>query len=100
MMAQRRPRPGRRRWSRKGYCRVAFLQSTKGTGNVLLISGTDVASSEAGSEFVTSEGAIRKLRDQLGASRDEALPHFEVLLETQLVNNTVSQYKLVSVRRK
>ena len=87
-------------WSRKGYCRVAFLQSTKGTGNVLLISGTDVASSEAGSEFVTSEGAIRKLRDQLGASRDEALPHFEVLLETQLVNNTVSQYKLVSVRRK
>lgn len=30
-------------WSRKGYCRVAFLQSTKGTGNVLLISGTDVA---------------------------------------------------------
>ncbi len=87
-------------WSRKGYCRVAFLQSTKGTGNVLLISGTDVASSEAGSEFVTSEGAIMKLRDQLGVGSYEALPHFEVLLETQLVNNTVSQYKLVSVRRK
>ena len=67
---------------------------------MLLISGTDVVSSEAGAEFVTSEERLRKLRENLGLSAQEPMPYFEVLLQAELVNNTVSQYQVVSVRRK
>lgn len=103
--ANRSPRSGEQpeysvRWSHRGYCRVAFLPSTKGGGNVLLISGTDVISSEAGGEFITSEASVQQLRRSLGLADDAPVPHFEVLLETVLVNNTVSEYRLVAVRGK
>lgn len=99
----RNPRPGEQpeysvQWSHRGYCRVAFLPSTKGSANVLLISGTDVISTEAGGEFITSEQSVEQLRRSLGLADDAPVPHFEVLLETELINNTVSQYRLVAVR--
>jgi hypothetical protein len=86
-------------WSQVGYCRVAFLPSSKGTGSVLLISGTDVPSTEAGGEFITSESSIQALRNSLGLGSSDPVPHFEVLLEARLLNNTVSQHRLVSWRR-
>jgi hypothetical protein len=99
----RNPRPGESpeyngQWSHRGYCRVAFLPSTKGAANVLLISGTDVISTEAGGEFITSEQSVGQLRRSLGLAADAPVPHFEALLETELINNTVSQYRLVAVR--
>lgn len=101
--ANRSPRPGEPAeysglWSHRGYCRVAFLPSTKGTANVLLISGTDVISTEAGGEFITSEASVVQLRRALSLNDDAPLPYFEALLETELINNTVSQYRLVAVR--
>ncbi len=101
----RKPQPGelpeyRGRWTIRGYCRVAFLPSAKEGGNVLLISGTDVASTEAGGEFITTEDSVRHLRESLHLQPADPLPHFEVLLETDLVNNTVSQFRLIALRRK
>ncbi|NWF84498.1 MAG: hypothetical protein HXY18_11785 [Bryobacteraceae bacterium] len=98
------PKPGeqseyRGRWSRLGYCRVAFLRNNKGTGNVLLISGTDVPSTQAGGEFITREISVRRLKEALGVAERETMPHFEVLLETQLIGNAVAQDKLVAWRR-
>ncbi len=98
------PKPGeqaeyRGRWSRLGYCRVAYLRNNKGTGNVLLISGTDVPSTEAGGEFITREDSLRRLRNALGLNDDQAMPHFEALLEASLVGNAVAQDRLVAWRR-
>lgn len=86
-------------WSRIGYCRVAYLDSLKGGGTALLISGTDVNSSDAGVEFITSESWVRLLRGRLGASSG-SIPHFEVLLKTYLARSSVSRFELVAVRRK
>lgn len=86
-------------WSRIGYCRVAWLDSLKDGGAALLISGTDVNSSDAGVEFITTESRVRELRRALGAGSGP-MPHFEVLLKTYLARNSVSRYELVSVRRK
>lgn len=85
-------------WRRTGYCRVAFLSNPKRTGNVLIISGTDVISSEGGVRFVTSEDSIRQLRQKLGLRQGEAFPHFEVLLKTQVVNDSIPWSELVAYR--
>lgn len=85
-------------WRRTGYCRVAFLQNPKRTGNVLVISGTDVISTEAGARFVTSEDSIRQLRQKLGLRQGEAFPHFEVLLKTQVLNDSIPWFELVAYR--
>ena len=89
----------RGRWTHGGFCRVAFLSTAKGNGNVLLISGTDVPSTEAGGEFLASEESVGQLRQAFGLRAGEAMPHFEVLLQTRLVNNTVAQFDVVAKRR-
>ena len=98
------PRPGeqpvyRGQWAALGFCRVAWLPNPKGTGEALLISGTDVQVTEAGSEFITSERWVRALRSSLGLKWNEPAPHFEALLQGQLINATVPEFQAVVVRR-
>ncbi|MGB9610518.1 MAG: hypothetical protein ACPL7M_06050, partial [Bryobacteraceae bacterium] len=82
-----------------GYCRVAYLPSLKPGGTALLISGTDVNSSDAGVDFITRESSVTDLRRRLGAASGR-VPHFEVLLKTYLACSSVARYELLSVRRK
>jgi hypothetical protein len=100
----RSPRPGelpeyREEWGKLGFCRVAYLPNPKATGDVLLVSGTDVQVTEAGSEFITSERWVRALRTSLRLKWSDPVPHFEALLEGQLINATVPQFQVVVVRR-
>jgi hypothetical protein len=85
-------------WRRTGYCRVVFLANPNRTGNVLVISGSDVISTEAGERFVTSEDSIRQLRQKLGLRQGEPFPHFEVLLKTQVLNDSIPRFELVAYR--
>ena len=87
-------------WRRYGYCRVAYLPNPRHTGNVLLITGTDVISTEAGASFVTTEDSIRQLRQKLGLRPGAPVPHFEVLLKTQVLNNSIPWFELVTLRSK
>ncbi len=103
-LRNRNPKSGeppeyRGQWSKIGYCRVAYLGNTKKTGSVLLISGTDVPSTEAGGEFITGEASIRNLRQLLEVKDGAPMPHFEVLLEAMLVSNAVAKHKIVAWRR-
>ncbi len=98
------PQPGeqpeyRGVWAQRGFCRVAYLPGAKGNGLVLLISGTDIQSTEAGGEFLTSENSIRRLRESFGLRGNEPMPHFEVLLQTRLLNSTVAEFEIVAKRR-
>jgi hypothetical protein len=85
-------------WRRTGYCRVAYLSNPRHTGSVLLISGSDVISTEAGGRLLTTESSLRELRQKLGLKSGQPFPHFELLLRTQIVNNTVPSYELVAHR--
>jgi hypothetical protein len=100
----RSPQPGeqpvyKEQWAALGFCRVAYLPNPKATGEVLLVSGTDVQVTEAGSEFITSERWVRSLKTSLGLKWNEPVPHFEALLQGQLINATVPQFQVVVVRR-
>ena len=86
------------RWDRLGYCRVAYLPNLDGTGSVLILSGTDMGSSDAGAQFITSERWVRQLRGALGLRRGQPLPHFEVLLRTELVLTTAGAFDMVAYR--
>jgi len=71
-------------WGRQGYCRVAFLPNLTRSGNILVISGTDLASTDAGGEFISSERWIQALCPTLGLTGRARFPYFEVLLRVQL----------------
>jgi len=99
----RSPLPGeqpsyRAEWRRDGYCRVVYRPNPKRTGVTMLISGSDVISTEAGGRFVTSEDSMRQLRQKLGLKSSESIPYFEVLLHAKIVNNTVPWFELVAYR--
>ncbi len=85
-------------WRRYGYCRVTYMPNSNHTGNVLLISGSDVISTQAGGRFVTSEESMLALRQKLGLKPGDAMPHFEVLLRTRVINSTVPSFELVAYR--
>jgi len=85
-------------WRRTGYCRIAFLPNPRRTGNVLLVSGSDVISTEAGGRFLTSEDSMLQLRQKLGWRAGRPMPHFELLLRTRIVNSTVPSFEMVAYR--
>jgi hypothetical protein len=86
------------RWTKQGFCRVAFLPSPSRRGSVLLISGTDMASTEAGGQFISSERWIQTLLSKLGLSRNAPFPFFEVLLKIDYITLNTPKFELVTHR--
>jgi len=85
-------------WTKLGYCRVAFLPSPNRSGNVLLVSGTDMASSEAGGQFIGSEHWVQTLRSALGLGPKARFPYFEVLLKVDYITWNTPKFELVAHR--
>jgi hypothetical protein len=85
-------------WRRYGYCRVTYVPNTNRTGNVLVISRTDVISTDAGARFVTSEESMLTLRKKLGLNPSDPMPRFELLLRTRIINSTVPSFELIAYR--
>jgi hypothetical protein len=63
-----------------GHCRVAFLAKADGTSRVLMLTGTDVAATRAGTQLVLDEAALLDLGRALGVPTGGALPPFELML--------------------
>jgi hypothetical protein len=82
----------------RGFCRVAYLPSLDGRGSVLIVSGTDMTSTEVGTEFITSEHWVERLRTRLRVGPHDRLPYFEVLLGSALVVNSASTPELIAHR--
>jgi hypothetical protein len=102
--ANRSPQPGeqaeyRVQWDVQGYCRVAYLPNPKGSGATLLLSGTDLYSSEGGADYITREARVRELREKFKLKDGEKMPSFEVLLRTRLVSSAAPEFEVVAWRR-
>ena len=98
------PQPGEAgvyevKWDRVGYCRVAYLPNLDATGSVLLVSGTDFSSTDAGAEFITSERWVKPLLAALQAGDGgRPIPYFEVLLRAQLVLGAAPSFEMIAHR--
>ena len=101
----RNPAPGEQatyevQWEVRGYCRVAYLQGLDTNTSVLILSGTDMASSEAGIQFVTSDDGVKQIRSALGLRDTGRVPYFEALLGTDLVASSAPRSTLVVMRKR
>ena len=83
---------------RPGYCRVAFLPNLTRNGTVLVISGTDMASTQAGGQFISGERWIQILRSKLGLAGAARFPYFEVLLKVEYPAARLPKFDIVAHR--
>jgi hypothetical protein len=105
VVTNRKPQPGEDAlYSRepnghpqRAYALVALLPNLDRMGSVLILEGTTMAGTEAASDFVF-EG--RRLTDllHLYVRADGSLPHFEVLLETNVIGRGAAESKVLAYR--
>ena len=78
-----------------GYSVIAYLPSPSGTGNAIVLAGTDSDATSAAAEFLTSEEQLERFKTMIHASQ---IPYFEVLLKTSHVSGTSFNSELVAYR--
>jgi hypothetical protein len=81
------------------YCQIAFLPNLDRTGNILVISGTEMEGTEVGGEFLTSEKWMSGLRKVVPPDRTGRFPNFELLLKASKIAGPASGFEIVAVRR-
>jgi hypothetical protein len=102
-IANRNPRPGEQTQysSTKdptgfvGYSALAYLPNPGGTGNAIILAGTDSDATAAAAEFLTSESDMENLRNALHV---RTLPYFEVLLKTSRISGTSFNSEMLAYR--
>ena len=97
-----RPRPGEAEIYRNdpaiSYCDVAFLPNLSKSGNMLIISGTEMEGTEAGGEFLTTERGMESLQRVVKAQANGRLPYFEVLLKSSKIGGAAPGVEVVAWR--
>lgn len=78
-----------------GYSVVAYLPNPGGTGNAIILAGTDSDATDAAAEFLTSEENLEKFHSMLHV---KTLPYFEVLLKTSRLSGTSLSSELLAYR--
>ncbi len=81
----------------QGFSIVAYLPNLSKTGNTLILGGTDMSSTEAAGNLLTTESFLGELLSRLPRRAGGALPHFEVLLKTQQVENTNRGFEILAL---
>ena len=81
-----------------GYCRIAHTANLEQTGSVVLVTGSDLASTRAGFEMLTDDRAVADLSRALGLDERAPFPHFEAVLQVRFVANAPLTYERVALR--
>jgi hypothetical protein len=98
----RQPRPGEQPAYRNdpvlSYCQIAYLPNLARTGNLLVISGTEMEGTEIGGEFLTNERSLSTLRHFVKPDRTGKFPYFELLLRSSKIGGASPGFELVAFR--
>ena len=84
---------------RRCDCQVTFLPNFGGTGNLLVISGTDTEGTETGAEFLTTEAGMAKLRRHLQVDAAGRLPYFELILKSPRIGGSSPVCEIAALRK-
>lgn len=103
LVRNRNPKPGEQAVydpssepnSMNAYSVVTYLPNPSGTGNAIILAGTDSDATTAAAEFLTSEEQMAGFRAMLHADR---FPYFEVLLKTSRLSGTSLNAKVIAYR--
>jgi len=80
------------------YCDIAFLPNLSGTGNILVISGTEMEGTELGGEFLTAERWISGLPRFVPMDRNGRFPYFEMLLKSSKIGGAAPGFEVIASR--
>ena len=78
-----------------GYSVIGYLPNPGGTGNAIILSGTDSDATDAGAEFLTSEEQLEKFEATL---HTKSFPYFEILLKTSRLSGTSFSSEVLAYR--
>ena len=81
----------------EGYALIASLANLGGTGNVLILAGTDMSSTEAAGNLLTTESFIADLLRRLPPAQSGQPPRFEALLRTTRVENANRGFEVIAL---
>lgn len=81
----------------EGYCIVTFAPNSARTGVVLNLAGSEMEATEAGGEFITSDGLLARLHGQLRLPAGARFPYFQALLKTTKVGGTSPNFEIAAV---
>lgn len=81
----------------EGFSLIAYLPNLSGTGNTLILAGTDMSGTEAAGTLLTTESFLADLLGRLPRGPTGAIPHFEVLLKTRQVENTNHGFRIAAL---
>ena len=85
--------------ARESFAVVAFLPNLTNRGHVLILEGISMEGTLAAGELATDDDAFAQVVKLLNIGSGGALPHFEVLLRTEIMGNAVHSLKIVSLHR-
>jgi hypothetical protein len=77
------------------YSVIAYLPNPSGTGNAIILAGTDSDATEAAAEFLISEQQMEQLQKLF---HSDHFPYFEVLLKTSRLSGTAFNAQVVAYR--
>ncbi len=80
------------------YCDLAFLPNLSHTGNLLVISGTEMEGTEAGGEFLTSPRGMATLQRYVKPDGSGKFPYFEALLKSSKVGGAAPGFEVIAAR--
>ncbi len=74
----------------------AFLANLDGSGNALIVEGNGMAGTETINDFLFGDNALLPFLASL--KKDDGLPHFEVLIESNSVNGSAGYFRILAYR--
>jgi hypothetical protein len=83
---------------RVGYCVLAYQPRPIGSGNALLLLGTDMSSIEACISLVSEEPHAAELIRRIRTPATGPLPYFEVLVKVKLLTDVTPGFEFVTQR--
>jgi hypothetical protein len=81
-----------------GYARIAYVPNTADAESVLIIGGVNMVTMEAAGDFIADPNSVSELLRALAVPSTSRLPYFEVLLETNSIDNVPQKSRIVAAR--
>jgi hypothetical protein len=76
---------------------LAFMPNLDGNGNAVIVEGNSMAGTEAISDFLFDDAALLPFLDKL-RKPGGAVPHFEVLIESNSINGSAGPFRVLACR--
>lgn len=76
---------------------LAFLSNLDGDGNALIVEGSNMAGTEAISDFLFDDSVLLPFLAEI-QKKDGTLPHFEVVVESTSINGSAGPIHIVAYR--